>query len=100
MGILTYLNRVRRLNPESSSHSIAIFSILFTPRPSSSVACSSFTSSGPRYKKFGKMVEMVNTGAGLVGSGPFMPPGLAVIGDGGSSGVSGLLGVRGRGGRF
>lgn len=72
-----------------------MFRIRFTPSANNSWTCSSAVSSGPRNKKFGRIVETVKTGKASSVLGGSISSCLAVIGEGGR-GVVGVLGVPGR----
>ena len=94
IGILMYFsNTSLNLSPWSSSHSAAMFNIRRTPSSCSSPTCSCVVNSGPRYRKLGRMVEIVNTGkeSSVVGGSSSSR---AVCGDGGKKGL-GVAGVCG-----
>lgn len=71
-----------------------MLSIRLTPNARSSSTCSGAVSSGPRKRKFGKMVDTVKEGKGSSVVGGWSKSGRAVTGDGGNpTGVSGLRGL-------
>ena len=72
-----------------------MFRIRLTPSDSNSWTWSSVVSSGPRNKKFGRMVETAKTGKASSVVGGSISSCLAVIGEGGR-GVVGVRGVPGR----
>lgn len=72
-----------------------MFRIRLTPSANSSWTWSSVVSSGPRNKKFGRIVETAKTGKASSVVGGSMSSCLAVIGEGGR-GVVGVRGVPGR----
>lgn len=72
-----------------------MFKIRLTPSACNSWTWSSVVSSGPRNKKFGRIVETVKTGNASSVVGGSISSGLAVIGEGGR-GVVGVRGVPGR----
>ena len=87
-------NRSRRRRPWSSSHSMARLRIRFTPSERSSSTCSSEVSSGPRKRKFGRMVDTVNIGNGSSVVGGWEVSGRAVDGER-EEGVVGERSMRG-----
>ena len=99
IGILTYRSKLSlRWSPWLSSHSAAIFSIRLIPSDLSSCTCSGRVSSGPRYKKFGRIMDTVKVGNSA--SAEVRSSGRAVLGDGGGRSMhSGVSGVRGGVGR-
>ena len=72
-----------------------MFKIRLTPSANNSWTWSSEVNSGPRNKKFGRIVETVKMGKASSVVGGSISSCLAVIGEGGS-GVVGVLGVPGR----